>query len=96
MRALFLVIDLALQLYIWILIAAAIFSWLVAFNVVNVRNSVVGMVGDFLYRITEPALRPIRNFMPNLGGIDISPVILIFIIIFIRYVILLYIIPNVP
>ena len=95
MRALFLVIDLALELYIWILIAAAIFSWLVAFNVVNVRNSVVGMIGDFLYRITEPALRPIRNVMPNLGGIDISPVILILIIIFIRYCIALYILPNV-
>jgi YggT family protein len=95
MRALFLVIDLALQLYIWILIAAAVFSWLVAFNVVNVRNPVVGMIGDFLYRITEPALRPIRNMMPDLGGIDISPVILILIIIFIRYVIALYILPNV-
>jgi YggT family protein len=95
MRALFLVIDLALQLYIWILIAAAVFSWLVAFNVVNVRNPVVGMIGDFLYRITEPALRPIRNIMPDLGGIDISPVILILIIIFIRYVIALYILPNV-
>jgi YggT family protein len=95
MRALFLVIDLALQLYIWILIAAAVFSWLVAFNVVNVRNPVVGMIGDFLYRITEPALRPIRNVMPDLGGIDISPVILILIIIFIRYVIALYILPNV-
>ena len=95
MRALFLVIDLALQLYIWILVAAAVFSWLVAFNVVNVRNSVVGMVGDFLFRITEPALRPIRNVMPDLGGIDISPVILILIIIFIRYCIALYILPNV-
>mgnify|MGYP001390962191 FL=1 len=95
MRALFLVIDLALQLYIWIVIAMAIFSWLVAFNVVNTRNPVVGMVGDFLYRITEPVLRPIRNFMPNLGGIDISPVILFLIIVFIRYVIALYILPNV-
>ena len=75
MRALFLVIDLALQLYIWIVIAMAIFSWLVAFNVVNTRNPVVAMIGDFLYRITEPALRPIRNLLPNLGGIDISPVI---------------------
>ena len=74
MRALFLVIDLALDLYIWIVIAAAIFSWLVAFNVVNTRNQVVGMIGEFLYRITEPALRPIRNLLPNLGGIDISPV----------------------
>jgi YggT family protein len=96
MRALFYVIDLALNLYIWILIAAAIFSWLIAFNVVNVRNPAVGMVADFLYRITEPTLRPIRNFMPDLGGIDISPVILILIIIFIRYCIALYIIPNVP
>jgi YggT family protein len=95
MRALFLVIDLALELYVWIVIAMAIFSWLVAFNVVNTRNSVVAMIGDFLYRITEPVLRPIRNMMPNLGGIDISPVILFLIIVFIRYVIALYILPNV-
>jgi YggT family protein len=95
MRALFLVIDLALELYIWIVIAMAIFSWLVAFNVVNTRNQVVAMIGDFLYRITEPVLRPIRNMLPNLGGIDISPVILFLIIVFIRYVIALYILPNV-
>ncbi len=95
MRALFLVIDLALQIYIWIVIAMAIFSWLVAFNVVNTRNHVVAMVGDFLYRVTDPALRPIRNVLPNLGGIDISPGILFLIIIFIRYVIALYILPNV-
>jgi len=95
MRALFLVIDIALNLYIWLLIAAAILSWLIAFNVVNMRNPAVAMVGDFLYRITEPALRPIRNFIPDLGGIDISPVILILIIIFLRYVIALYILPNV-
>ena len=96
MRALFLVIDLALELYLWVVIIAVIFSWLVAFNVVNMRNSNVAMIGDFLYRITEPALRPIRNFLPNLGGIDISPVILFLIIIFIRYVIALYILPHVP
>ena len=95
MRALFLVIDLALQLYIWILIAAAVLSWLLAFNVVNRHNPVVASVGEFLYRITEPLLRPIRNALPNLGGIDISPVVLILIIIFIRYVIALYILPNV-
>ena len=58
-------------------------------------DPIVGLIGDFLYRITEPALRPIRNIMPDLGGIDISPVILILIIIFIRYVIALYILPNV-
>jgi YggT family protein len=95
MRALFLVIDLALELYIWLLIASAVLSWLIAFNVVNTRNNAVAMIGDFLYRITEPALRPIRNLMPNMGGIDISPVILILLIIFISYVIALYILPNV-
>ena len=95
MRALFLVIDIALQLYVWLLIAAAVLSWLVAFNVVNTRNQFVAMIGDFLYRVTEPVLRPIRNSLPNLGGIDISPIVVIFIIIFLRYVIALYIIPNV-
>ena len=95
MQALLDVIEIALQLYIWIVIAAAIFSWLVAFNVVNVRNPVVGAVGDFLYRITEPALRPIRNMLPNLGGIDISPVILFLIIIFIQKIIDYYIRPVV-
>jgi YggT family protein len=95
MRALLDVILLALQLYVWLLIAAAVLSWLIAFNVVNTRNQVVGMIGEFLYRITEPALQPIRRFMPNLGGIDISPVILILIIFFIESVIARYIYPYV-
>jgi len=71
------VILIAINIYIWLLIASAILSWLIAFNVVNRSNQVVHVIGDFLYRITEPALRPIRRFMPDLGGIDISPVILI-------------------
>jgi YggT family protein len=95
MRALLDVVLLALQLYIYIIIAAAVLSWLIAFNVVNTRNQVVAMVGDFLYRITEPALRQISNLMPNLGGIDISPVILILIIILIENIIIYYIRPNV-
>ena len=95
MRALFLVIDLALELYIWIVIASAIFSWLVAFNVVNTRNQFVSAVAEFLYRITEPLLAPIRSFMPNLGGLDISPIILILIIMFIQRVITYYIYPSV-
>jgi YggT family protein len=95
MRALLYVILMVLNLYIWLLIAAAVLSWLVAFNVVNVRNQFVAMIGDFLYRITEPVLRPIRNMMPNLGGLDISPVILILLIIFIQKVIEEYIYPNV-
>ena len=64
-------------IYIYILVASAVLSWLVAFNVVNTRNDVVRNIGYFLYRITEPALRPIRRLMPNLGGIDVSPIILI-------------------
>jgi YggT family protein len=81
-------ISLLLTLYIYVLVAAAVMSWLVAFNVVNPRNQFVSMVGEFLYRITEPVLRPIRNVMPNLGGIDISPIIVIIIIWFIQLVIL--------
>ena len=81
-------ISLLLTLYIYILVAAAVMSWLVAFNVVNPRNQFVSMVGEFLYRITEPVLRPIRNVMPNLGGIDISPIIVIIIIWFIQLVVL--------
>jgi YggT family protein len=70
-------VDTLITLYIWVLIAAAVLSWLIAFNVVNTRHPIVASITDFLYRITEPALRPIRALMPNLGGIDISPVILI-------------------
>ncbi|MBN9049578.1 MAG: YggT family protein [Rhizobiales bacterium] len=95
MRSILDVILLVLQLYVWLLIAAAILSWLIAFNVVNTRNTFVAMVGDFLYRITEPVLRPIRNLLPNLGGIDVSPVILILIIFFLQSVIARYIYPNV-
>ena len=64
-------------LYIYVLIAAAVLSWLIAFNVVNTRNDVVRNIGYFLYRITEPVLRPIRNLLPSMGGIDLSPVVLI-------------------
>ncbi len=71
------VLTYAIELYVWLVIISAILSWLVAFNVVNTRNKVVYMIGDFLYRLTEPALRPIRRVLPNLGGFDISPIILI-------------------
>ena len=84
MFALFVTIDVALNLFSWLLIASAIFSWLYAFNVVNPNNRFVGMIGEFLYRITEPALRPIRRILPDLGGIDISPIVLLLIIMFLR------------
>jgi YggT family protein len=82
-------IVLVIDLFIWVVIASAILSWLVAFNVVNTNNRVVLTIGDMLYRLTEPPLRPIRNILPNLGGIDISPVILILLLLFIRDVVLL-------
>jgi len=82
-------IVLVLDLYIWVIIAGAILSWLIAFNVVNTSNRFVYSVADMLYRVTEPALRPIRSILPNLGGIDISPVILILFLLFIRDVVLL-------
>ena len=87
MLALIQTILLALDIYWWLLIAAAIFSWLYAFNVVNARNPVVGTIGDFLYRVTEPALRPIRGMLPNLGGVDVSPVILIILLLFLKQLI---------
>lgn len=77
-------IDTIIDIYIWILIASAVLSWLIAFNVVNTRNPIVNNIGEFLYRVTEPALRPIRNLMPNLGGIDVSPVILIILLLFLK------------
>jgi YggT family protein len=95
MRAVLDIILIVLDLYVWLLIAAAILSWLIAFNVVNTRNQLVSAVAEFLYRITEPLLAPIRSVMPNLGGLDISPIILILIIFFIQRVIQYYIYPNV-
>lgn len=76
--------DMLLNIYLWFIIASVILSWLIAFNVINTSNRFVYTVGEFLHRITEPALRPIRKVMPNLGGIDISPLILIVAIYVIR------------
>ena len=87
--------DTLIRLYIYILVAAAVMSWLIAFGVVNSYNSTVRMIWDFLGRVTEPALRPIRAVLPNLGGIDISPVILILIIFLIENIIIRYVYPNV-
>jgi YggT family protein len=70
-----LVLDLVLDLYGWVLIAAIVFSWLYQFGVVNSRNRAVAAIGDALYRMTEPVLAPIRRFLPNLGGLDLSPLV---------------------
>jgi YggT family protein len=76
-RTLFWLLDELLTLYIWAVILAALFSMLASFGVLDTRNRVVWSIGDFLYRITEPALRPIRRFLPSFGSIDISPLILL-------------------
>jgi len=74
----------AIDIYIWLVIISAIMSWLVAFNVINTGNSFIYQIGRALYQLTDPALRPIRRFLPNLGGIDISPVILILLLYFLQ------------
>jgi YggT family protein len=76
----------AVDLYIWVIIIGAILSWLVAFNIINTTNQFVYTIIDFLHRVTEPALRPIRKIIPNFGGIDISPIALILGLIFLQMV----------
>jgi YggT family protein len=94
MNALLWLIDELIDIYIWLLIAQAVLSWLLAFGVINRYNRVVTTIGDFLWRITEPLLRPIRRVLPDLGGIDISPVILILLLVFLRRLLIYDIAPN--
>ncbi|MGL6061348.1 MAG: YggT family protein [Bradyrhizobium sp.] len=95
MRAILEIVIIILDLYVWLLIASAILSWLIAFNVVNTRNQFIAVVSEFLYRITEPVLRPIRSVVPTFGGLDISPIIVILLIMLIQKVIAYYILPYV-
>jgi len=87
MHALLWLIDTVITIFIWLLIAQAILSWLLAFGVINRYNRGVSVIGDFLYRVTEPGLRPIRAMLPNFGGIDISPIVLILLLYFIEMLI---------
>ena len=73
-----------IMLYFWMILIQVVMSWLVAFNVINTQNRFVYTVGNFLHRITEPALGPIRRLLPNLGGIDLSPVVLILLLVFVQ------------
>ena len=91
MHALAYLVDTVIQAYIWILIASAILSWLVAFDVINRRNPFVAKVGLFLYRITEPVLRPIRRVLPLIAGVDLSPLVLILLLWFIRNLLFEYV-----
>ena len=81
------VLFIAIDLYMWIIIISIILSWLINFNVVNTQNRFVYMVGDFTHRATELLLGPNRNFLRNLGGLDLSPMVLILVLIFVKGVV---------
>ena len=87
MKSLFFLLDSIITIYLWIIIINAILSWLVAFNVLNTQNRFVFSVLDVTYKLTDPALNKIRRFIPTFGSIDISPVVLILILMFLRNVI---------
>ncbi len=95
MRAILNIVLLVLDLYKYVIIAGAVMSWLIAFNVVNIRNDFVRSIWNALTALTEPLLMRIRRFLPNTGGLDISPVILFLLILLIEQVIALYIYPYV-
>ena len=95
MRAVLDIILIALNLYVYVIVASAILSWLIAFNVVNIRNEFVRSIWSMLDNLTTPLLRPIRRMLPNLGAIDISPVILLLIVMLIERIIGYYIYPYV-
>ena len=84
MNSLVILISQITELFIWLLIIQAIMSWLVNFGIINTQSNFVNMIGSFLYKVTEPLLRPIRKLLPEFGGVDISPVILIMLLIFFR------------
>lgn len=85
---LFSIVITIVELYMWVVIAAVILSWLTAFNVINTHNRFVFMVGTFVYRLTEPALGPIRGILPNLGGLDLSPLVLLLGLVFLKQVLI--------
>lgn len=95
MRVVLEVVLMILDIYWWVVLATIVFSWLIAFNVINTRNQFVASAWRILNQVTEPVLRPIRRYMPKINGLDISPIILFLIIFLIQRVIIVYIYPNV-
>ena len=95
MRAILDIVMIALNLYTWAVIGSAVLSWLIAFHVINMRNDVVRSLASALYQLTEPAMRPIRRMLPNLGTLDISPIILLLLIMLVERVIMMYVYPYV-
>lgn len=87
MVALVNLITTVIQLYIWALIISVIMTWLIQFNVINTSNRFVYMIGDFLYRLTEPVLSRVRSIIPSVGGIDLSPIVVILLLAFVQQLI---------
>ena len=87
MKSIFILLDSIITIYLWIIIINAIISWLVAFNILNTQNRFVFSVLDATYKMTDPALNKIRRFMPTFGSIDVSPVVLILLLMFLRNII---------
>jgi len=94
MKSIFLLVDSVINIYIWLIIINVILSWLVAFNVLNTQNRFVFAVLNATHQLTDPVLNKIRRFIPNLGSIDISPVVLILLLIFIRNLFFELLAPN--
>ena len=84
MKSIFILLDSIITIYLWIIIINALLSWLVAFNILNTQNRFVFSILDATHKMTDPALNKIRNFLPTLGSIDISPVVLILLLMFLR------------
>lgn len=95
MRAILDVVLIVLQVYSWVVIAAVVLSWLIAFNIINLRNDLVAMIANAVYQLTEPLMAPIRRYMPNLGGLDLSPLALLLGVFLLQRIIVYYIYPNV-
>ena len=93
MKSILILLDSVVSIYIWILIINAILSWLIAFSVLNTSNRLVYSLLDISYKLTDPLLKPIRNFLPNLGNVDISPVVLILLLMFGRNLIFEFLAP---
>ena len=94
MKSVLILLDSVITIYIWILIINALLSWLIAFNVLNTSNRLVYSLLDISYKMTDPLLKPIKNFLPNLGNIDISPIVLILLLMFARNLIFEYLAPG--
>ena len=95
MKSLFLLVDSIINIYIWVIIINVILSWLITFNVLNTQNRFVYLLMDSSYKLTSPLLSRIRRFIPNLGSIDISPIVLILLLVFIRNILFEFFAPSI-